>query len=233
VKRSVGHLIFEINTIGVVMTKKFITAIFAICIFFIFSGFDTKPQNPSEFGHFENGRYINTLFGLTIEFPENWSVLNKRQIEALRKVSKLAAGDNKKLQKQYEMQMKRTSMLVTAFMYPIPKTDGYNPSFGSTAENLNFYPGIKDGKDFLELLKRSQHRGQVKAKYPDEIQQTDINGTKFYMLCIESTFGTYHVKQKYFVTSMKGYLLTFLATYETQKDYVKIDKIFKSIKLQN
>ena len=123
------------------MTKTFITAIFSIFIFVFITGFDKKAQNPSEFGHFNNGQYINTLFGLTIELQMDWHVLNKQQIEAMSKVAKLAAGNNKKLQKQYEMQLKRTSMLVTAFKYPIPKTDGYNPSFGCTAENLKFFPG--------------------------------------------------------------------------------------------
>ena len=163
------------------ITKKYIAVCFAITILFNFSGCDQKVQDPVEFGHFDNNRYQNDLFGLTIELPEDWYVLSKQQIAAMTGVANLVAGDDDNLKKQYKKHLQRTSMLLTAFMYPIPKTDGYNPSFGCTAENMKFYPGIKSGKDFLELLKNTQSSGQVRAKFPEQIQEVEINDTKFYV----------------------------------------------------
>ena len=212
---------------------RLLSALSAMAILLLALSCDKKAQNPAEFGHFEDGRYQNTYFGLTITLPEDWHVLSKQQIEAMTNVAKMAAGNNQKLKEQYEKYMERTSTLVTAFMYPIPKKDGYNPSFGCTAENMKFYPGMKSGKDFLESYMASRMKGQVKATFPEQIKKISINGSHFFMLPIESFFNTYHVKQKYFVTASKGYFLTFLATYESQIDYDKIDNIIKSIRLQS
>ncbi len=207
--------------------------VFVLSLFLSLGGYTEEKNNPMEHGFFDDYLYTNSFFGFELLLPEGSYILKDQQNQVLKKISKLAAGDREKLKKQYEEYLDRVAVLLTSFIYPVPKTDGFNPSFSCVAENMKYYPGIKNAEDLLRKYKAMSIHGHVKYSYPDKIDQIELGGVQFHKLVMLAKADVYNVKQEVFVTSLKGYFLKFVVTYDKAEDESKFDSILSSINFKN
>lgn len=190
---------------------------------------DQTYENPADSGVFYDNIYINGYFNIKLSVPKGWHILNQQQNKAFKGLSEHIAEENGERKGSYKSQVERMVTLVTAFKYPIPKTDGYNPSFSCIAESLEYYPEIKNGKELLEKVRKVENRGTIEYSYPNPISRVEINGVIFYGLKMLAKTNDFSIKQEFFTTTLNGYLLKFLFTYEEEKDLEIYKNIIKSI----
>jgi len=97
------------------------------------------------------------------------------------------------------------------------------------AENVRSAPGIKTGKDYLYQVKSQLNSGRMRIEFPNPEYSAKLGGVDFAVLPSELTIGNTTVKQKYYVTVMKGYALSFIASYKSDDDEASLQKIMDSV----
>jgi hypothetical protein len=76
---------------------KNISALFVLLITFTGCLRDNKPVD-FDYGHTENGKYLNSYFNFKMDIPKDWIVQSKEAMEGLQDQGKTAiAGDDSKL----------------------------------------------------------------------------------------------------------------------------------------
>jgi hypothetical protein len=200
------------------------------CIAVLFCGCQKKAGDEIDFGTINNSVYQNNYFGLTVPLPADWTVQDqKEQQQLVKDGGQMLYGDDKNKQAVLRAAQLQTVHLFAVFKYPLGSPVPFNPSIISMAENVQELPGIKRGNDYLYHVKKNLDAGQIEVTYPADNYSTNLAGVDFDVMQTQMTMNGITISQKYYVTIMKGYALTFIITYNTDSAEASLQKIMGAV----
>jgi hypothetical protein len=183
-----------------------------------------------DFGTITNSVYQNNYFGLSVTFPPDWSIQDQAEQRRLAaEGNKILNGNDPNKQAVLKASELQTVNMFAVFEHAIGSPVPFNPSVISMAENVSAYPGIKTGSDYLYHVKQQLSSGRVEVAFPKDVYTTQLGGKDFDVMQTSITLGDKTVQQKYYVSVMKGYALAFIASYTTDEEAAKLQKILDSV----
>ena len=93
-------------------------------------------------------------------------------------------------------------------------------------------PGIKRGKDYLFFARKTLESGKMQISFQKEIYTERLSGVDFDVMDVELSLRGTIVKEKYYVTIMKGYALTFIVTFTNNEEESSGQKILNAVRFQ-
>ena len=215
------------------MRTKIILMGLVVLTMFTFSCNQTNAGKPKNFdyGQVTKNTYSNEFFGLKIALPSNWIVQSKEQTEQIANVGKeMVAGDDKNLKAAITASEINSANLLAVFKYEVGSAVNYNPSFMLVAENLQNFPGIKNGRDYLfqtvKLLKQSQLKYDV---IDEDFKKVMINGQEFYLMNCELTYMGITMNQLYYCTIQNGFCISAVISFVDDEQKNELEKIINAM----
>ena len=192
-------------------------------------------QTPAQIdrGRFEGSVYHNDYLGFTITLPSEWSIQDPQTTQQMvRTGEKILAGSNENMQAALEAGESRNLNLFMAFKHPYGSPVPYNPSLNAVAESVSHAPGIKTGADYLFHAKRLLESGQMKFSFPREVYSETLAGVPFHVMTTEVAVPPVEaVKQEYYATVRRGYVLLLILSYSTEQEKAELRSILDTVKL--
>lgn len=199
--------------------------------FFVVASCAKKQEAKIDLGTIEGSVYKNNYFGFSLKIPEKWQVQdNETKKMIMERGKRLAAGNEGSLKELIDASELHTVNLLTMFQHPLGTPAAYNPGFVIVAEKISHVPGITSGRDYLFLAKQLMERAQIKYTFAKDTYSESISRLSFHVMEVEMNTASLTVKQKYYVTIMKGYALLFITSYFTDEELKRQDEVIKSIK---
>ncbi|HBS12820.1 MAG TPA: hypothetical protein DEO36_09805 [Flavobacteriaceae bacterium] len=190
------------------------------------------PDN-FDYGSIENNTYKNKFFGMTLEIPDGWDVQSNAEQEALIKEAQVDL-DNKEFDKMLKTaDITSASLLMVSQFDTQSHTDSevLNSNFNFTAENIGL-TSIKDGKDYLDTLRKAMIEAQMPIKADEDTKSIEVDGQTFYYFDAVMTMNGMDIKQRYMATVMNGFSLIYVATYGTEEQLEKLMDVLKTTQFE-
>ncbi|WP_299777765.1 hypothetical protein [uncultured Formosa sp.] len=185
-----------------------------------------------DFGEVKDNTYSNPYFGLTFEYPADWTQQSKHNIKAVTdKGEKYLARENTKMGSILKASQINTAYLFSLFRYPIKETKTYNASLSVIAENVSGTPNIKRGRDYLFNSKELLKQTPAQYQFEDNIDTKAIDGETFDIMRAKATYGAYNVQQEFYCVVRYGFSLSFILSYTNETEKAALHEILNSIKL--
>jgi hypothetical protein len=192
-----------------------------------------KPKN-FDYGHVENGKYVNSYFNFEITLPTGWFVQTKEQMDEMTNSGQdLIAGDDSKMKAVFEASKVNVANLLSVFQFEQGAPVEYNPCFSLVAENIKKFPGIKTGSDYLFQTRKILEQSQIKYDHIDkEFSKEVINGTDFYKMNAEIEYTGLNIKQIYYSAIIKGFSFNLIISYINDQQEQDLLKAVNSMKFK-
>lgn len=198
--------------------------ILTFCMLSLFLAACSKAESEEfSLGYFEGNRYFNEYFDFQITLPKAWSIQDQQTTKYFREMADALTGENKHM----------TVELFAVFKFMLGSPVDSNPNISCIAENLNFYPGVKTGSDYLFHLKREKRAlysaARLEYVFPKEIYTENLDGNDFDVLETELDLGVIKVKQLYYAGIVKGYAIGMALSYQTEAEKSELLDVIKTI----
>lgn len=214
----------KIGTFGWLLLLPVISLALGLC------GCQRQTADEIDFGGITNSVYQNTYFGMSVTIPADWSIQDQtRQRELEATGSKMLYGDDPNKEAIVKASELKIVNMFAVFEYPLGSPVPFNPSVIALAENVREYPGIKTGKDYLYHAKQALMSGQMQFSFPKPEYSVQLGGNPFEVMPVQMTVGRTTVNQRYYVTIMKGYALSFIESYTSNDQETALQKILNSV----
>jgi hypothetical protein len=203
------------------------------------SSTDKKVKEESDekinLGKTEGREYINDFFDMKIKVPDNWIIATDEEKQAIVDTGKqVVTGDDEKKSKEYDLSLERTVYLLVTSEKGMNVQDITNPNFMTLAEKISFFQGVKDGKDYLEEVKKGLGAlsAQIPYTFDKEIYVEKVDDKEFYVLeaVVNGTGVT--MTQKYYSSITNGYALCFITTSYSEEQSKSLETIIKSVSFE-
>ena len=178
----------------------------------------TRGQGGSsddfDYGHIEDGKYVNSFFKFEITLPDGWVVQSQEQMDNLtEKGTELAFGENKFKKAVVKASLINTANLLQAFQYELGAPVDFNPNISIVAENISNTPGIKTGGDYLFHLRKMLKESLLDVEHVDEnFEKETIGGrTDFYKMKVTINY-LQKANQIVYATISNGFSLCIVIT---------------------
>lgn len=188
-------------------------------------------EEAFELGTTTAGHYHNDYFDLDIYFDATWEVQEKEQLELMEEAGEeMLVGDNEELKAVLDAATVNTAYLLTIFKHPLGAKVEYNPNFVALVENVRNFPNIETGADYLVHVQ--QLLGQTALEYQFEEVYEQRVGTKiFHVLEVTANYMGTTIKQSYWCTLEKGFCLSFILSYHTEKQKEELLAIVDRVRI--
>lgn len=217
-KRSFGIL-----TVGMLVVAAGIAAL-------MLTGCQKKVSEEVDQGTIENSVYHNNYFGMSITIPDDWNVLDKKQMEMIANTGKqMVSKDSKKL---IESAGDQSINLLAVFKHPLGTPVDFNPNFMCVAERVRHLPGINRGRDYHYHSRKLLKISGVNIKIADEIYSETFRGVVFDVMSSEMRLGNMVILQKQYAAIRKGYALLFVVSYSTPEQEKLLGNILDTLTFQ-
>lgn len=207
--------------------KNFLLTIALFCL--TLSAYSQDTSEVFDYGTCENNIYTNSYFKLKVTIPPSWTILSKKRADSI--VSKglnKIMHNNPSLKPMFKVKDIKDATLLIANEYKVTIPGKINPSVAITAENIIKFRKIKTGEDYLIEAKKLLTSTNIGYKL-GKISKEKINGYVLYKFNAEVNTSTTKIKQDYYSIIVKGFSLSFILTYTSNKQKKDLLKILKSV----
>jgi predicted RNA-binding Zn-ribbon protein involved in translation (DUF1610 family) len=184
-------------------------------------------------GTIEDSVYKNKYFGFRLTLPEGWNPIDQKTQEEMEKVAgKMIAANQKGFDAFINASSEEAVSMFTVFKHPLGTPVPFNPSVMCMAQNVKHFPGIKKGSDYLYHLKTLMETldlGPIHIEYSDSTDTEAVGGVDFDVLDLRVHVGNASITQKYYARVMKGYVLSYILTYQTWDDMEELDNCLDTV----
>jgi hypothetical protein len=157
------------------------------------------------------GVYANDFLGFRYTVPKGWTVHGEETQKAIMEAGKEAtAGEDETRKRVVEAAAKRTFQLLTVFEFPLGTPNKPNRGVQVIAENTSFAPGIKTGKDYLQVMEKNLTTGQIHFEFEGDPGEETIDGIDFYRHYGHFQLSGRTVHEMFYVTMLKGFAVCFV-----------------------
>jgi hypothetical protein len=192
-----------------------------------------KPIN-FDYGRIENNKYINDYFDLELTVPDKWVAQSKEQMERqAQKGRDLIAGDNVNTKALLMVSEIKTANLLSVYQFEKGTAVDLNPNITLVAENLNDYPGMKKGSDYLFQARKLLSQSQFKYDYLDQdFKEEKIEGIDFYLMNASIKSMGIEINQTYYSAVLNGFSFNIIITYNNAQQKQDLLNIIHSLKFR-
>jgi hypothetical protein len=167
-------------------------------------------EGPDE-GQIEGNLYKNGFFGLAYQFPEGWTPHGEKTKKHIMEIGKSAVSGDTNLEKgAYLDAEKRTVVLLSVFKYPLGTPVDDNDGIQVMSEDVSFAPGIKSGKEYLQLMARNLRAAKMPVELQRDPEEVSLAGQTFYRQNIILTVRSKQVYETIMATVLKEHALVFI-----------------------
>ncbi len=189
-----------------------------------------EASKEIDFGTIKNSVYRNEYFGMTLTVPDNWYVMDEEGRKQVMEVgAEMVAGDDETLKSAIKASELTTVNLLSIMEHPPGTPVPFNPNLGCLAERVRDTPGIKTGDDYFFHVKRLLESSQIAVTFSDSVTEV-VGGREFRVMPLEMSAMGQTVHQKFYACIDKGYALVFVASYSTDEELAKLQKVFDTVK---
>ncbi|NIM15265.1 MAG: hypothetical protein GTO45_25140 [Candidatus Aminicenantes bacterium] len=214
---------FRLSIAGVLVVAAGIAAL-------TLTGCQKKVSEEVDQGTIENSVYHNNYFGMSITIPDDWSVLDKKQMEMIANMGKqMVSRDSKKIIEAAEPQ---SITLLGVFKHPLGTPVPFNPNFMCVAERVRHLPGINRGRDYHYHSRKLMKTSGINIKIVGEIYSETHGGVAFDVMSTEMRLGGTVILQKQYAAIRKGYALLFVISYSTPEQEKLLGNILDTLTFQ-
>lgn len=220
------------------ITKKML-AVLLVLMILLNVGCKSESKKKLDIGTFEGNTYKNDYFGLELNIPEGWTILDEAtKAELLGASSELLAGDDSAKEKQIDLSLEKTLYYVLSFKHPMTYQEGFNPNFMCLSEQISKLQGvvnqIKIGEDYLNASKELLLETGMPYSFDKEIYQEDVGGKSFYVMEVTLDYSPMIITQKYYATLLDQdrYAFAFVVSYSTDEEKAEVESIIKTVKFK-
>ena len=213
------------------MKTKNILSIFLLGSLFISCLTSGKPDN-FDYGHIENGKYVNSFFKFEIALPDGWIVQSQEQMDnRTKRGADLITGDDKTKNALIKAASINLANLLSVYQYEVGAPVDFNSNISIVAENINQSPGIKTGSDYLFHARKYLKESPLGIEHIDEnFNKEIIGGIEFYKMKYFMNINHIKINQIYYSTISNGFSLSFIITFS---DEVQQQELLKSVNSLN
>lgn len=195
---------------------------------------EKKKSLPEAFdyGNTVDNVYSNTYFDMTIPLNEGWYVTPKSQMDALNKQGQsMVAGDNTNLEKALKANAVRSASLLYLYKHELGAPVTFNPSLLVIAENVEQFPGVKSGEDYLFHTENILKQTTMEFDIIDRSKIRTIGGNTFSSMRMDMTVATNNlrVQQEYMSRIEKGFALNFVISYINDEQKQELEQMLEKI----
>ena len=126
--------------------------------------------------------------------------------------------------------MVNVASLLCLFEDEVGASPDFNASFMMVSENLNMFPGIKTGSDYLAQAKKILQQTPIQYSFDKEIYKHTVGNLEFDVLVTEANVMGTEMTQEYFATIKKGFCLSLIVSYSNDDEKEKVYAILNEIK---
>ena len=188
------------------------------------------PEN-FDFGTTERGSYKNEFFNLDISFDPSWVIQDKKQMNNIMEYgTELMTSHDENMKALVKAAMVNVAYLLCLFEDEVGASPDFNASFMMVSENLNMFPGIKTGSDYLAQAKKILQQTPIQYSFDKEIYKHTVGNLEFDVLVTEANVMGTEMTQEYFATIKKGFCLSLIVSYSNDDEKEKVYAILNEIK---
>ncbi|MBP1839313.1 hypothetical protein [Formosa algae] len=186
-----------------------------------------------DFGEVKDHTYTNSYFGLSFDYPKDWSQQSKHDIKAITdKGEKYLARENTKMGSILKVSQINTAYLFSLFKYPLKSTQDYNASLSVIAENIAGSPDVKRGRDYLFNSKELLKQTPAQYQFEEQLDTENLGGETFDILKAKATYGPYKVQQEFYCIVRYGFSLSFILSYTNDEEKAVLHDILDTVTLE-
>jgi hypothetical protein len=206
-----------------------------VMILTLFAGiFSTVKAQDSEekldYGTLDGMVYKNAYFGLTVTVPDKWQIQSSEVTRSMQERGKeTLAGDDENFKSMLDASEKDSVNLITVFKFPLGAQVTSNPAFLCVAEKISMFPGITKGEDYLYHTRQLLAKSKVKYVFEEKVDHIMIGDVPFDVQSGVISFGNMSITQRFYVTIMKGYALSFVISGTTPAELKELEVIMKKV----
>ena len=115
-----------------------------------------KPDILEIYGEHKTGEYINNYYGFKLDIPDSYIIQDDETKKYIMDLgSKYVYEDDISRRKAKEFAAEQVYNILIATKYELGAPVPENIAFQIMSENLTYYPGVKNGSDYLWHVKKA------------------------------------------------------------------------------
>ena len=185
-------------------------------------------------GTIEDSVYKNRYFGFKVTLPEGWNPLDQNTREDMEKTAtKMITANNKGLGAMIDASSEDAVNMFTVFKHPLGTPVPFNPSVMCMAQKVDNLPGIKTGSDYLYHVMQVLDNldfGPFHVEYSGSTYTEELGGVDFDVFDITVQMGMTTITQKFYARVMKGYVLSYVVTYQSWDEMEELDNCLQTVR---
>jgi hypothetical protein len=206
-----------------------IIGILILFSFLIMCGGSTKFDK----GKWDGSTYKNSQFGMTIEFPKDWHIQDDETLEAVRKMSSgVIANMSENLADAVDGSKDISAYLFMVLKEPYGAAVPVNPNILCIVEDVSVMPGLTDGSTYIYHMNKNFGGIGGGIRFNDEIGTKTIDDVVFHSVDGEIDFGNITIKNRYYVSIIDGYALSFILSYQSYEGLEKLESILSTLSFE-
>ena len=183
-------------------------------------------------GRVSGQTYTHDFFGLAITFPEGWHVASQTESEELVEIGADAvSGSDRNLQAAVDASKPRTLTLVSGFRDPPGTPSQFNENIIIMVEQVKAFPGVRDGGDYLELMKTTLNASALTYEYDQIEADQPLGEMKTHAMNMRMQMGGMTIRQRIYAVRMSDYVLSVILSYESDEELAALKQIVDGMKL--
>jgi hypothetical protein len=179
-------------------------------------------------GQLSGHTYTHEHFKLSVTIPEEWYIQKSSEADQLAKAGSTLIKEEARAAMDAAKQ--RTLNLVSAFKHPPGTPVPFNPNLIVMAENLAFLPGLKEGRDYLNLLQQSMANMTIKYEFDPVETGQKIGSLPAGRLQARAQIAGRNVNQEYYAARSGDYFLVVILTFSSDAERDALRTILTSMK---
>lgn len=197
-----------------------------LCLSIGLAGCKAAPK--IDLGKVEGNTYTHDYFGFTMELPEDWLVADEDELlAAMEAGADFMAEGNKEKGEAFDFASLKSLNLFLTYQYPLGTVG--NPNIICVAEKVSILQGIKNSRDYLNIVKTQLEATSLLYTFGEFGEET-LGGKQFSTLALSMDSGDGgQFLLKYYVTIHKGYALNLIIFYRDEGDLDTLNKALQSL----
>lgn len=193
-----------------------------------------KEPETLDLGTFENGIYCNQYFGFTLDLSDEWQMQENQTIQMMRKMGKeILSGDDKNMKAALDLSDMTTVNLLLATKHALGAAVAFNPNIASVAEKLDTTADTPSRTEYLMNVRKYMEMSRIQTEIADSIDTVNLGGVDFDVMYVRMTHQDKTLSQKYIVTIMKGYALSFILSYASEEENQALDNLMATLEFDH
>lgn len=202
---------------------------FLLCLLIILPLANASAQAPADFlGTSGEGIYRNAFFGFSLDFPKDWTVLSRAQIEQSFQIGQdILKSQDKKNSAVIETAAQRELLILVL----AEKADAAGKA-ANLVVSARKQPGAVTAEMVVEATK-SLFLQNSSIKLLKDTQKIKLGGETFLSLELQNSLHGEFIYQRIFTFIRKGYSLTFVVTYKKSESLRSMENVLQSLSFTN